>query len=107
MPRRGGNTKALWASVVIGVAYLMLVDHLPTQAYSNLLRGSIGVILGLYICSHPAANVVNILFFNRGDLRQTSSRWSGLGWVVLNVSVVLLGWLVITSGMTRLVRPVD
>jgi hypothetical protein len=107
MNRHDGNTRALWASIPVALAYVILIDHLQTLAYTNLLRGSIGVILGLYICSHPAANVVNILFFNRGDLRQTSSRWSGLGWVVLNVSVVLLGWLVITSGMTRLVRPVD
>ena len=105
MNRQDRNTRALWASIAIGAAYLAFVDRLAGQMVNDILRGSIGVVLGLYICSHPAANAVSFLFFDRGGPRGVGSGWAGLGWVVLNVAVVLLGWLVITSGMTRFVRP--
>ena len=106
MNRCDGRTKALWASILLAVAYLALVDLLETQPYTHLVRGSIGVIVGLYMCSHPAATAVDILFFNRGGLRQLPSGWSGAGWIALNALVVALGWFVITSGMSRLVQPV-
>jgi hypothetical protein len=68
-----------------------------------VLDGSLGVILGLYICSHPAANAVDMLFFERYNLRQISSEWSGVGWLALNALVLLAGWMVIFIGLTRLV----
>jgi hypothetical protein len=61
------------------------------------------VALGLYICSHPAANAIDLFFLDRAGLRQFSSAWSGIGWLALNGLVVLVGWLVIVGGTTRLV----
>jgi type II secretory pathway component PulL len=66
------------------------------------MDGIIGVLLGLYICSHPAANMLDALFFERRFQRPDSSRWSGISWLALNILVLLVGWLVITIGATQL-----
>lgn len=68
-----------------------------------LWDGIIGVLLGLYICSHPSANAIDMLFFRRYDLRQMISGWPGVGWLVLNLLVMLVGWLIIVIGAIQLV----
>jgi hypothetical protein len=65
-----------------------------------MLDGSVGVALGLYICSHPAANAVRMLFFERDTLRHISE-WSVIRWLALNLLVLLAGWMVIFLGLRR------
>ena len=89
--------------VLLAIAYTGLLHYLHTLTGISVLDGSMGVILGLYICSHPAANAVDMLFFERYNLRQISSEWSGVGWLALNALVLLAGWMVIFIGLTRLV----
>jgi hypothetical protein len=91
----------LWALVGLASAYGVLVHFLRTLTGSPMLDGSIGVALGLYICAHPAANAVDILFFDR-DLLQRFSERSVLGWLVLNLLVLLAGWMVIFTSLRRL-----
>lgn len=88
--------------VVAACVYLGLLSHLGTLTGSPTLDGIIGMLLGLYICSHPAANAINLLFFDRWAWQETISEWSGLGWLALNVLVLFCGWLVITVGAARL-----
>jgi hypothetical protein len=69
------------------------------------------VALGLYICAHPAANAVNMLFFERDiardALRNVRSDWPLIRWLALNLFVLLVGWMVVFVGIRRLVdRPV-
>ena len=66
-----------------------------------MLDGSIGVALGLYICAHPAANAVDMLFFECDTLRQISSEWSVVRWRALKLLVLLAGWMVIFVGLRR------
>jgi hypothetical protein len=79
-----------------------LASH-ATLTGTRTLDGVISVLLGLYICSHPAANAVDLLFFQHEVLRQAASEWPGIGWLALNLLVLLLGWIVIFMGTTRLV----
>jgi len=97
------NTRTLWGMVLLAIAYIGLLHYLHTLTGIPVLDGSLGVALGLYICSHPAANAVDMLFFERYNLRQISSEWSGVGWLALNALVLLAGWMVIFIGLTRLV----
>jgi hypothetical protein len=97
------NTNVLLGLVVLAAGYSGLLHSLGTLTGSGMLDGVISVALGLYICSHPAANAIDLLFLERAALRQVSSAWSGLGWLALNGLVVLVGWLVIATGTTRLV----
>ena len=101
-PRDGHNTRVLWALVLVAAAYAGLFYGLPSLTGSNMLDGIIGVLLGLYICSHPAANAVDMLFLERGALHRISSEWSGVGWLALNALVLLVGCMVIIMGTTRL-----
>ena len=97
------NTTVLWGLILLAVAYIGLLRYLHTLTGIHMLDGSIGLALGLYICSHPAANAINMLFFERDRLRQNSSGWSIVRWLALNLLVLLTGWTVIFVGIKRLV----
>jgi hypothetical protein len=101
--QRRHNIKMLWAMVLIGIAYSVLLYFQRTLTGADNIDGIIGVLLGLYICSHPAANVVDVLFFRRGARSQFSSKQSVVFWLALNIMVLLIGWTVIFIGTTRLI----
>jgi hypothetical protein len=105
--QRGRNIKKLWAIVLLGIAYSSLLYYQRPLTGANNVDGIIGVLFGLYICSHPAANMVDMLFFGRGDRRQFSSKRSAALWLALNMLVLLIGWMVIFAGTTRFVGRTD
>jgi hypothetical protein len=79
---------------------------LPAQTAGSTLDAVVGVLLGLYICSHPAANGVDLIFAQRGAIQRMTSQWSGLRWLLLNFLVMLVGWMVLVVGVSRLMgRP--
>ena len=99
------NTTALWGLILLAIAYSSSLRFLRTLTGSSFIDGLIGVVLGLYVCAHPAANTVNLLFFER-DSRRQSSEWSLVRWLALNPLVLLAGWVVILIGIRQLVaRP--
>jgi hypothetical protein len=100
--RRKRNTRVLWGMILLAIAYGILLRYLHTLTGTAMLDGSIGVALGLYICAHPAANAVNMLFFERDTLRQIPE-WSIVRWLLLNLVVLLAGWMVVFVGLRRLV----
>jgi hypothetical protein len=87
---------------LLGLIYTGWFSFVHVLTGIRWLDGSIGVLLGLYICSHPAANAVDLIFFQRAALRQISSEWPGIGWLALNLLVLLIGWVVIMTGVTRI-----
>ncbi|HSB05797.1 MAG TPA: hypothetical protein VLK23_11435 [Thermodesulfobacteriota bacterium] len=86
----------------IGIAYGGLIYFYGPLTGSDEIDGIMGVVLGLYICSHPAAHLVDLLFFRRGVRQEWSSRRAFL-WFALNLLVMLIGWSAIFAGATRLV----
>jgi hypothetical protein len=101
-PRRARNSLVLWALILLAIAYGSLVHFVPVLTGARMVDGAIGVALGLYICAHPAANAVNMLFFER-HLGYTFSEWSTLRWLALNLLALLAGWMTVFAGLTRLV----
>jgi uncharacterized membrane protein len=97
----------LWVLVVLGIVYSSLLYTQPTLTGKEDLDGIIGVVLGLYICSHPAANLVDMLFYRRGIRYQFSSRRYAILWVALNVLILLIGGIVIFIGTTRFIGRAD
>jgi type IV secretory pathway VirB2 component (pilin) len=93
----------LTALVVLGIIYTCLVHSQHTLTGINQWDGIIGVVLGLYICSHPAANLVDLLFYRRGHRYPFSSSRSAVLWLALNTMVLLIGGIVIFFGTTRLI----
>lgn len=88
--------------LLLAAIYGSLVRYWFATTGDTRVIGIIGVLLGLYICAQPAANAVDLLFFQRGAVRQLSRGWPGIGWLALNALVLLVGWLVIVIGTTRL-----
>ena len=104
--RRGRKAGLLWGLIAAAAVYIALLSFLPTLTGIPLLDGSIGVALGLYICSQPAAIAVDMLFFERSALRELTHAWSGVGWLALNLLALGAGWLVLARGVVQLVAPV-
>jgi hypothetical protein len=104
------NARVLWVLILAAAAYIVLLRVVPTLTGILMLDGAIGVALGLYICAHPAANAINMLFFERDiardALRASRSDWPLIRWLALNLFVLLVGWMVVFAGIRRLVdRP--
>lgn len=100
-PRYQRQTRMLWILALIALSYNGVSFFMPTLTGNRLFDGSIGVVLGLYICSRPAGNAVDMLFYQRGEFQRLTSGWAGIGWLALNLLVLFLGWLVIATGATR------
>ena len=95
---------ALWMQVVLALAYSIPLVLLDTVTRNAALDGLVGGMLGLYICSHPARNAIDVLFADRFALRRICSTWSGRRWLALNGLVLLAGWWVIFLGMVSLIE---
>jgi hypothetical protein len=100
---KGRNAATLWGLIVLAIVYSGLLYHLPTLTGIALLDGWIGIALGLYICAHPAANAINMLFFERDKLYQMASDWPLIRWLALDLIVLLAGWMTIFAGIRKLV----
>ena len=96
---RGRNYKMLAVVIVLALVYIVWMYARHTITDMPRLDGIIGVLLGLFICSRPAANYLDLLFTRN----RSSSERSLLGWLILNGVVLFAGWLVITIGATRLI----
>ncbi len=96
---RGHNYGTLGVVIGLGVLYGGWIYAQRTITGMPQLDGVIGVLLGLFICSRPAANMIDLLFSRRAE----TSDWSTMGWLALNAVVLFIGWLVITIGATRLI----
>ena len=98
----GRNIKTMWAMAAIGSACGAMLYGYGTLTGRDEVDGIIAVVLGLYICSHPAAHLVDLLFFRRG-FRPKFSSGRPLLWLALNLLVLWIGWFVIFVGTTRLI----
>jgi hypothetical protein len=99
--KRSRNFKFLLLLVLLALVYAILLVSLPTLTGIHRLDGSIGVLLGLYICSHPAAHIVDIMFFDRFFFSPGITRRKNIFWLLTNVLVMAIGWGVIVIGSTR------
>jgi len=101
--RLGPKIITLSGLIVLGIAYSGFLYLQPTLTGVRDLDGIIGVVLGLYISSHPAAHLVEMLFYRRAIRYQFSSRRSVVLWISLNVLVLFISGIVIFVGTTRLI----
>jgi len=104
-PRRPYNTRRLWVSVLLAIGYGGLLLYLRMLTGINTLDGITGVLLGLYICSHPAAHMLDLLYMTRGARQQLLSSQRGLWWLTLNILALLAGLITITIAAHRFVEP--
>lgn len=92
----------LWALVLMAIVYAVLVHAMPTVTGSVRMDGLIGVLLGLYICSHPAANFLDMVLYGGRNAPKFSSLRSALLWLAVNMLAMAAGWFAIFIGVTTL-----
>lgn len=71
------------------------------------MDGAFSVLLGLYICSRPAGNAIDLIFFERSPFHRMITQWSGIGWLALNILTLVMGWIVIHLGAIHLASRPD
>ena len=94
---------SLWLHVLAALGYSALALSIDTLTSSLILDGTVGVLLGLYVCSRPARNTIDILFADRFALGRIWSGWDGRTWLALNGLALVSGCVAIMAGMVRLV----
>lgn len=92
----------MFAASALGLAYSGLLYYYQTLTGTIKGDGIIGVMLGLFICAHPAAGFLDMFFFEKETRYRFSLRWSALWWLLFDLLVLLIGWQVIFSGLIRL-----
>ena len=95
----------LWVVGSLGILYGAVFALRPALLGSPVLAGSVGVLLGLYICSHPAANGIDMLFYERVGRYVERPPQAETIWLLLNIAVLLVGLVVIIIGATRFSLP--
>ncbi len=92
----------LWVLVLLAVTYAVISHHVTTLTGSVRCDGVIGVLLGLYICSHPVANFLDLILYSGRSAPKFSSMRSALLWICVNTLVIVCGWFDIFIGATML-----
>jgi hypothetical protein len=101
--RLGRNIMTFCVLTALGVSYSGWLYSQQTLTRMDNVDGISGVVLGLYISSHPAATLVDMLFYRRGIRYQFSSTRSAVLWLALNVLLFFIGGIAIFAGTTRLI----
>ncbi len=86
--------------ITLAIVYTLLTYGPGTLTGSTQDDGVIGVVLGLLICSQPAAYVVD-LFYRSREQASGLPRWV---WPMLNLFTFLAGLSVVMMGTIQLVR---
>lgn len=97
------NHTSLWLHILAGLGYSAFALSLDWHTATMALEGSIGVLLGLYICSCPAKNTIDVLFADRFAAARIWSRLDGRAWLALNGLTLVAGTVAIMAGMVRLI----
>jgi hypothetical protein len=103
-PRRRRNTGLLWTLIVIAAIYVLWVRYGYGLTTLPDLEAGAGVLLGLFICSRGAANLLDMVLFGRILQPASPSRRTEAWWVAFNLLILVIGWFVIFVGATHLVQ---
>ena len=96
------KTKLLWTLILTAAAYILWFNQRQRLTGNPMVDGAFSVVLGLYICSCPAGNAIDLLFFERASFRNVIAQSSSIGWLALNILTLLMGWIVIYLGTAHL-----
>lgn len=101
------NTGLLIALIAVAAVYNYWFQQRHTLTGNPTADGTLTVLLGLYICSRPAGNAIDLFFYQRNSFHRVVTEWSSIIWLVLNILTLLAGWSVIFLGTTHLTSQAD
>lgn len=98
------NTGLLFAVIVLGIGYAVWLYLRSTITGSNFWDAAVGVLLGIYICSRPVGNLMDMIYGQNIRWKELKKR-AGITWLIMNFMATFVGWATIVLGATRMVRP--
>jgi hypothetical protein len=101
------KTGFLLALIVVAAAYSFWFHQRQVLTGNPTMDGTFSVLLGLYICSRPAGNAIDLFFFERSPFHRMVTEWLNIRWLVLNIVTLLMGWIVIYLGTAHLTSRAD
>ncbi len=99
--KRWHNYVTLGVMLLLAMSYHVTVYFWRPLSRAHKVEGILGILLGLFICSIPAANLLDLLYDLLGNRLQQDEGLRLVFWLLLNIIVLLVGWFVITLGATR------
>jgi hypothetical protein len=96
------KTILLYVLITLAALYSLWFQQRQMLIGYRTVDGSISVLLGLYICSRPAGNAIDLFFFERSPFHRIVGEWSSIRWLALNILTLLMGWIVIYLGTAHL-----
>jgi hypothetical protein len=96
------KTGLLCVLIAVAAAYSFWFHQRQVLTGNPTVDGAFSVLLGLYICSRPAGNAIDLVFFERSPFHRVIKEWSSMTWLVLNILTLLMGWMVIYLGTAHL-----
>lgn len=98
------NTGLLCSVIVLGIIYAAWLYTRDTLTGSNFWDAAVGVLLGIYICSRPVSNLMDLIYAQNVRWTELKKR-AGMTWLVMNFLTTFVGWATIVLGAMRMVRP--
>jgi hypothetical protein len=95
-----GNRRRIITLLILtlpALMYTIITQQAIIATGGDRLAGSIGVMLGLFVCSLAAADLMDLLFTHW----PRDSKITDLQWFALNAAFLVLGITVIITGTTR------
>ena len=86
---------------LLAIAYYLTIYFWRPLSTIHKVEGSLGILLGLFICSKPAANLLDMLFDLLSNRYQKERNLRLILWLAMNFFILLVGWYIITLGATR------
>jgi|WetSurMetagenome_2_1015567.scaffolds.fasta_scaffold897650_1 hypothetical protein len=84
--------------ILLALAYSSALHFLHTITGMHNIDGYIGVGLGLFIGSHPASNMLEMLYIERYTLMRVLPTEKLLWWLAANLFILFLAWAMIFIG---------
>lgn len=95
------NAKILWGLIAAAILVWIIFQIWPLVTGIPELDGLLVVAFGLYICSRAAANFLTVILYELKARRWIALTRADIGWLGLNVLVLLCGLMLVIMGIYR------
>ena len=102
--RSGYSIAILLGLILLALGYGGILTYHQTLTGSGRLDGMIGVMLGLFICARPAANLMDLLYQSASNRRHGLAVYDLWIWLLLNVFTLIVGLIVVIIGAIQFTR---
>ena len=99
MSRRALSIIMLLSLILVALIYNGIIYTRPAFTTARWDEGVLGVMLGLFICSRPAAYLLDLLY--RSHYAGPPKLWI---WISLNLLTLLVGVIVVFIGVMQFTR---